>query len=1150
MESQLTPEAYRELFDSGTCDEDDVCQHQVEAVGSRRRQAQTELFSFVDWNVVSATTTGRLLGKYTRQSTAALTCKKRLHKSTLQLPQVLPPHSAPSFSPLTQHSRPDRLKLPFDPYVTATEPDDDEGTCLPQIPSPRRDQAASPAKIRMTPAVTVPFAHLPPLDMRVLQRKRVFLSPAGAAKIGVEEIVQLHEHSSPRKPRPSPLQLTVMPKKCTSSDEVALMPCHSLQYRYVPSLSVECWREPVRDRDKNWSRDELAVVLTLHPASEKAAYAMTDPLRRHKRKWRRWEAMKLHIHSIALSGAATPLREQGLPQQVLIRNQGVMISSMYCIVSVVGVGVYGRLYSVGLAERHGASRYLRVEAYDPLTSRTFDLLVTMSDLEWVFQSRQQLLVAGKKHAIVKELLALLFFQYLNDDDTDVRGGGFEDAKAGGSDPINRQKQPVDVRASLETPQLSDSEPLGLPMLCISPAPQLSDAARRRLEREERLRRAEAERLRALALLMTLPRRARHRLLCQAVRVSGHKVIVSLYHSPSLVRSFVILAYDPVSSRTFALTVGVTEAAALSRVFTLPHRWSPEQKLLVAQSLVPMLRFNGVRTSPSEPTNRDEATEERDCYASYRMSLTIHNDRVGAPSDWLALTPVQTPEARKNEVLRKYQSDGQRSLQLAFDAKVRQLHAESDAKVVDVNTSCRAAETRKAELHERDAELREEIENINSGKSVEGVSTVASLLGEVASSSNTTSPNELRRAFKAERQRIKDDLKQLSERVGGWTRELAAIRESEATERARALKAHARAMRALESEALINTRGLYETPAPASSERRMTSTTTNTERRRMCGQRTWLARAHIVPSRTLLTSGVCVIAGGRYRCSVFRDAPCSLHSSQDDDSSDDAHVGSSPMKMLHLQLYDPVSSRSWSLQFAQLDWIAYTKRHHDAQLLVLEFAIDTSPVVERTQQLETALTANRETLILSYATKPTAATTTKKKTASKKSRAASKTVTKQRAELRAAMQRHLLELRQLNDAAPWHRMMSALSERLSFSAPDAVAVDRCIFHASLPIVSLIGDDDTPASAVGLNHDDDDVPTYDVRVLQERHEITFHVTDPTTGDAFAVVCPDSAELAKEFAVESFVEQQMHLEAIASTLLFYEDERTQKLSIRFED
>ncbi|GLE00128.1 hypothetical protein PINS_up008855 [Pythium insidiosum] len=155
---------------------------------------------------------------------------------------------------------------------------------------------------------------LAPLDVQVLQRQRLFLQPHGGPPVvGIEEIVRFSEPPPAEdRPRVSPLQLALMPKKVAARDEVALMPCHSLEHRLVPTLSVEQWREPLRDRDKRWVDDELSVLLALQ--GERATRALCRMTRlddRHKGKWRRWDAQRLHLHRSSASARGSRTATSG-----------------------------------------------------------------------------------------------------------------------------------------------------------------------------------------------------------------------------------------------------------------------------------------------------------------------------------------------------------------------------------------------------------------------------------------------------------------------------------------------------------------------------------------------------------------------------------------------------------------------------------------------------------------------------------------------------------------------------------------------------------------------------------------------------------------------------------------------------------------------
>ncbi|RHY65507.1 hypothetical protein DYB37_004856 [Aphanomyces astaci] len=66
------------------------------------------------------------------------------------------------------------------------------------------------------------------LETRVLQRRRVILHVDGPAEIGLEEIVQYNEVDTLRSVNPLALFL---PKKCSTTDEVPLMPCFAKAHR-------------------------------------------------------------------------------------------------------------------------------------------------------------------------------------------------------------------------------------------------------------------------------------------------------------------------------------------------------------------------------------------------------------------------------------------------------------------------------------------------------------------------------------------------------------------------------------------------------------------------------------------------------------------------------------------------------------------------------------------------------------------------------------------------------------------------------------------------------------------------------------------------------------------------------------------------------
>lgn len=961
---------------------------------------------------------------------------------------------------------------------------------LQDRPPSRENRQAPPSPqhpnhlpLRSSSRQVSPRIQLQPLEVQTLERKRVFLDPnGGPATVGVEQILRFQELQSPSKPRSSPLQLAMIPKKCVLADEMALMPCH----RVLSLLGSESWKEPIRDRDKIWARDELSIVLALSRMTGSRSYRMTNLSKHCLGKWTHWEAQKLHIH-----GAAGEAETPSLPGQVLLRNQGAMVSSTYCILSVYGVGIYGRLYGAGLHERHGMHRFLRIEAYDPGSSQRFTLIVTLGDLEELFEQRTELLVAGKKQAIIKQLVALLFFEY---------DGQIDD----------NELQVAPTLSPFQDLILDDRRPLIPTKLCISAVERLNAAAQRRLEREERLRREEQERLRALAQFMKLPRRARYRLLCRLMHIQGHRFIISIYHLPTQVRNFVVLAYHPSTSRTLSLAIGVMEAAAIARIFTLQHKWTSEQKLQIAQSLLPRLRLCGCRLKVTPLTiETDAKTSTIEHYANHGMALAVTADRMGVLSEWLPLEPgFRTPEMLHEELLRKQQKDAHRVLETVLKSQLKSLQTDHKQHETALLRQTQDAEIQIKAIDVRDAELKEQIEEINSGK---GVVTVTS-----SAPDDDKRHHELRRAHKATRKTLKEQKKALQTQISRWKHELQMTLESERIETAKAQLKYERAAKTLAEQAEQFVMGVCD------------DVDRNRKTRNRRVPHAWLHRSHIQdPETRFLVSGACRIREKRYRYSLFAVDRSSEHSDQPVQTSIDR---------FRLQFYDAKTSSIACLELSRLDWIALTKQTHDAQQQIPQLSIENAVATQRVAELDVAFT----TMCGEYMelTKATSANQQRKKSYRKKREA-----------LWRDLEINRLERKRLHEIAPWTTVVQELCDRLTISSA-AVDLDRCIFRTIAPIVS-IADDTEDEGKPNVGPAEDDVVFCHVRASQTEQEIQFDLYDPLSGHQWTITYSESVELVKEFAIETFVEQQMHLEAIAMTLLLFRDPQDpERLAVRFEE
>ncbi|KAG1706693.1 hypothetical protein DVH05_027545 [Phytophthora capsici] len=873
---------------------------------------------------------------------------------------------------------------------------------------------------------------LPPIEMQILQRPRLCLDMNGSPTVAMEHLVRLQECKKPKSPV-NILQLARMPKKCVNGDEIALMPCHSLQYRGYELLSAELWREPVRDRYKNWLLDEIPFLTS--GSLRRSHWSMTRaPGPTNRGKWTRYS--KLH-RSISVS----PVKK---PQRVLLRSQGVLLSRSYCVVSVYGEGINGRLYGAGLTDK---KRFLWVEAYEPATSKSYFLRVTLQDIEWIFRvgqgdhQRQALLAAGRKQELLHQLIGLLYFEYPEDDVEKV------------------------IKTKVQT-------------LKISPQIQLNESASRRLERQEQLRQEEARRLEDLAALLGKPRRARHRLLCQTLKLRGRTFYVSIYHFPAQARNLVVAAYNPSSSLTYRLTIGLLEAASLVKLCPYPRSgFSAEQTLFVARGLIQRLQIFG--REGDRPNTR--------------MMLAIDGGRKGPGMEALPLlAPMMTEELKREEMRNKMLRDSRRSVQLELEMTQLRLHNDAETERAEIRQKIVHFEAKRAEIKEKDQAHKTRIEEIDGvvGGAKEDVKRL----------------HEERRALKTARQALKTDLKAAATQIAELKKNLQTVSDKEKTSGERAQRRAEKARKRISDEVLQET-------VPVKKQLPIR-------------QRTWLARGHIQPGRTLLASGGCRMSGKRVRYSLF-----ALGSEADVDLD----------AMFSLELYDPADcSQCSSFTLSKLEWLAFTKNCHEQQQCVPELAPPTSEVIKRLGELRERMKESREAL--------TGVSTGVLK--GKKTKTNASNTKKKREELRRVIAEASHEIHRLNREAPWPVLIKSLCERCSIvSKTDsefAVALDRCIFRSVSPILRMTNDEnednEAESSAVYCR--------VRVEVLPLAKAVAFDVWDPYEGQQWRIEYTESRELLHEFVVETFIEQQMHLEAIVMSLMLHVNAETGRLELRFEE
>ncbi|GLE00129.1 hypothetical protein PINS_up008856 [Pythium insidiosum] len=449
---------------------------------------------------------------------------------------------------------------------------------------------------------------------------------------------------------------------------------------------------------------------------------------------------------------------------------------------------------------------------------------------------------------------------------------------------------------------------------------------------------------------------------------------------------------------------------MAQVFTLPHKWTPEQKLAVARALLPKLYLKGSYVGRErEPAH---------------MALALRDDRVGAQALWLALPEpaAESSDARRQRAVDKLLRDGRLSLQIELDSERDRVQKELRETTQQLEQLLRDSARRLEEQRQRDVALSDEIEDINSGKGLELPDAVDGG-SEAALAQRRQQQNERRRALKAERKALKDDSKALQAQVAAWKRDLQLAEERARIAIEKAEQRFQGAVVALTQDAEAATRWLWsEPPQERARPQPQTQPRTPATSASSSPTRRWCPRPHLADttrSTEFLASGACRIDGARYRFSVFAVG----------DGSD----------WFELAFYDAATSQRRQLRVSRLEWIGLTKRQHDAQLQIPSLA--PPPPSER------SVCTRLAELRASYDHARQALHKLKKKTA--KSDAKRQQL---RAQLAACAQVEGACWR----AAPWTQVVQALCQRLRIEGSE-LTLDRCIYEATLPIVSIIEDE---------------------------------------------------------------------------------------------
>ncbi|EQC33714.1 hypothetical protein SDRG_08817 [Saprolegnia diclina VS20] len=329
------------------------------------------------------------------------------------------------------------------------------------------------------------------------------------------------------------------------------------------------------------------------------------------------------------------------PELLLLSRRGILIDASYVIVSAWGAGIYGRVFGIGLQSK----RALVVHVYDPALGITHLLSISMDDLEDLFEDHRAYLTAGRKDELLQAITSMLFFEY----------------------PTQ-----------------------GRPILHINKLLKTSASKLRRIAREKQRRLEEEERRLAALKFMTMPRRARYRVLCTSQKISSFLCNISVHHYPHQARNFHIVATHPPSSAEFHLPLGLLYAGKAANNSSAPHTWTPAIKTAIARAVVRQLCL--VRNNAGE------------------MALAVAG-RVGYYSKGIHLDEPQTPESvARQSYLQSIQITVQALQQAAYDERTAITEAHQ-AQYAALERDVRLLEASRSELEAKEAAIKDALDEI-------------------------------------------------------------------------------------------------------------------------------------------------------------------------------------------------------------------------------------------------------------------------------------------------------------------------------------------------------------------------------------------------------------------------------------------------------
>eukprot|EP00948_MAST-09A_sp_MAST-9A-sp1_P000631 g631.t1 len=143
----------------------------------------------------------------------------------------------------------------------------------------------------------------------------------------------------------------------------------------------------IRDRDKDWRQDSFRAAIQKRPEEKETTGSVVT-----------WDKGRVWVDGHLLT-------------KIIMHKEVCMISNTYCILTVYGMGIHGRVYGEGVNASGHMPRFLTISAYDPRDCGNYEVRVEMDELKRLFSNNADLLIAGHKFELIRALIRMLKFDY-------------------------------------------------------------------------------------------------------------------------------------------------------------------------------------------------------------------------------------------------------------------------------------------------------------------------------------------------------------------------------------------------------------------------------------------------------------------------------------------------------------------------------------------------------------------------------------------------------------------------------------------------------------------------------------------------------------------------------------------------------------------